>query len=60
MNHRLLEKPRELVKPIRCPCESPIQVPEKRSTFRPQHNEAPSYIAMRVSNEDRSPLGIHG
>jgi hypothetical protein len=41
------------------PHESSIRVPETPSTFIRTHNEALIVAAMRVSNENRSPLGIH-
>jgi hypothetical protein len=40
-------------------CASPIQAPQKPSTFIRTHNETLSVAAMRVRNEDRWPATIH-
>jgi hypothetical protein len=37
-----------------------MTTPKRRQLFIRVHNEALSVVAMRVSNEDRSPVGIHG
>jgi hypothetical protein len=42
------------------PRESPLQVRESRQQFIRINNEPLTVAAMRVSNPDRSPLGING
>jgi hypothetical protein len=53
------EKSWHLVKPIRRKRESPIRVLQTRSASRPHANETLSVVAVRVSNPDRSPVGIN-
>jgi hypothetical protein len=38
----------------------PFKLDKRSQLFIRTHNEAPSIAAMRVSNPDRSPVGIHG
>ena len=48
--HSVLKKSRQLSKPIRR---------KRRQLFIRAHNKAPIFVPMRVSNEDRSTVGIH-
>jgi len=43
-----------------CPIEPPIQFHKRSQLFIRTHNETLSVVAMRVSNPDCSPVGIHG
>jgi hypothetical protein len=54
----------EEIPPV-CQCkgggsESPIPVAQMQSAFIRVRNEALTVIAMRVSNEDRSPVAVYG
>ena len=57
-NRSVLKKSRRLVKPILQPQISNSRS-QTRSAFRPHDNETLPVAAMRVSNEDRSPVGIN-
>jgi hypothetical protein len=46
-------------KQIRRKRESPLQVPQTQSSFHRAHSETFSVAAMRVSNPDRSSVGIN-
>ncbi len=43
-----------------CAANRRFQFHKSGQLFVRTHNEAPSIVAMRVSNPDRSPVGIHG
>jgi hypothetical protein len=56
-NSALLKKSRRLVKPILQPQIADSSSRKAVNFFIRVHNETLSVVAMRVSNEDRSPVG---
>jgi hypothetical protein len=58
MPYQALKKSHLLVKHNRRKRESQIRVPEMQSAFHP-HAQRSLTAAMRVSNPDRSPVGIN-
>jgi hypothetical protein len=57
---RVWKKSRQLVKTNAVSANRRFQFQKRRQLFIRTHNETLSVTVMRVCNEDRSPVGIHG